>query len=79
MFDKVCAFTGQHVDDRQFNHGVATGLLTHGGTSHIDQYLSSERRVVDAHIEFKTLVLSLSTYTFAHKMYAMTHIANSIH
>ena len=74
MFDKVGAITRQHVDDRNLHHRVATGLQTHRGTCYIHQYLTCEGRVVDAHIELQTLVLSLTADTLTYKVHAMTHI-----
>ena len=50
----------EHVDDWNLWHGVATWLETEGSTGHIDQYLSGEGWVVDAHVELEALVLSLA-------------------
>lgn len=79
MLYQVGALTRQHVDDRNLNHRVATRLLTHGGTSHIDQYLSRQSGVVDTHIELETLVLRLTTHALADQVDTMTHILHGIH
>ena len=60
MTNQVFTVTRQYVDDRNFNHRVATGLLKHRGTSHVYQHLTSQGGVVDAHVELQTLVLGLS-------------------
>ena len=60
MTDNLLAVASEHVDNGYLGHGVATGLQTHGCASHIDKHLGGEGRVVDAHIELETLVLSLA-------------------
>ena len=82
MAYQILAIARQHIDNRNLNHGVATRLLMHGSTSHVDQHLTCQSGVVDAHIELQTLVLGFSTHTLAHQMYTMTHvthIVNALH
>jgi hypothetical protein len=43
----------QQVDERDFNHCVATGGLTHCGTCTAHKNLGCERGVVDAHVELE--------------------------
>ena len=50
----------QHVDNWNLWHGVATWLETERSTSYVNQYLSGEGWVVDAHVELETLVLGLA-------------------
>ena len=66
--------TWQHIDDRNLWHGVATWLETEGCTSHVNQDLSGEGRVVDAHGELAALVLSLARYTLANEVHTVTHL-----
>ena len=78
MLDEVCAFAGEHVDDGNFHHRVAAGLQTHGSTGNVDEHLSCQGGVVDAHVELQTLVLCLTADTFADKVHAVTHVADVI-
>ena len=64
----------EHVDHWNLWHGVATWLQTEGCASHVNQNLSGEGRVVDAHVELEALVLSLAGYTLANEVHTMTHI-----
>ena len=75
MLDKVSTITWEHIDHRNLDHCVATWLQAHGSTSHVNQYLTREGGVVDAHIELETLILCLSANTLAYKVYTMAHIA----
>ena len=56
VLDEVFTLTRQHVDDGNLNHCVAAGLQTHGGTGHIDQYLTADVRDLD----FLPLTFSLT-------------------
>ena len=76
--DNFLASAGEHVDDWNLGHGVAAWLQTEGGASHVDQYLSSESRVVDAHVELETLVLSLARNALANEVYTMAHVLDII-
>ena len=76
--DKFLASAGEHVDDWNLWHGVAAWLQTEGGASHVDQYLSSESRVVDAHVELETLVLSLARNALANEVHTMAHVFDII-
>ena len=67
MLNKVGTVTRQHINDRNLYHCVASGLQTHRGTSNVYQNLTSECRVVNAHVEFQTLVLSLTAHTLAYQ------------
>ena len=51
MADEVLTVARQHVDDGNLDHRVAAGLETHGGASHVDEHLTGEGGVVDAHVE----------------------------
>ena len=79
MFDEVGTIAGEHIDHRNLNHGVASGLETHRGASHVDEYLTREGRVVNAHVELQALVLSLAAYALTNEVHTMTHIANIIY
>ena len=76
--DNFLASAGEHVDDWNLGHGVAAWLQTEGGASHVDQYLSSESRVVDAHVELETLVLSLARNALANEVHTMAHVLDII-
>ena len=78
VLDEVGTVAWQHVDDRNLDHGVATWLQAHRGTSYVDQHLTSQCRVVNLHVELHALVLGLTADTLADKVYAMSHIANVI-
>ena len=78
MFDKVCTLAWEHVDDGDFDHGVAAGLQTHRGTGYVDEHLTCEGGVVDGHVELQTLVLRLSADTLAHEVHTVTHVAHVI-
>ena len=65
MRDELLAVAFKIVNHRNLNHGVATGLLAHRGTGNIDEYLTGEGGVVDAHVELQSLVLCLTAYTLA--------------
>ena len=60
--DDVLAVAGEVVDDGNLNHRVATWLLAHGGTSHIDEHLSREGRIVNLHVELEELVVGFATH-----------------
>jgi hypothetical protein len=79
VFDEVGTIAGEHIDHRNLNHGVASGLETHRGASHVNQNLTREGRVVDAHVELQALVLSLAAHTLANEIHTMTHVANIIY
>ena len=51
MLDEVGTVAREHVDDGNLDHRVAAGLEAHGGTGNVDQDLTCEGGVVDAHIE----------------------------
>ena len=68
----------QHIDNWNLWHGVAAWLQTEGGASHVDQYLSSESRVVDAHVELETLILSLARNALANEVHTMAHVLDII-
>ena len=57
MLNQFGAVAGKQVDDGDFNHCVAAGLLAQRGAGDIDEHLGGERGVVDLHIELETLVL----------------------
>ena len=78
MLDEVCTITGEHVDDRNFDHRVAARLQSHGGTGYVDEYLTRQGGVVDTHVELQTLVLRLAADTLADEVYAVTHITHII-
>ena len=78
MFDEVGTIAREHVDNGNLDHGVASGLQTHRGTGHVDQHLTCESRVVDAHVKLQTLVLGLTTDTLAHEVHTMTHVAHVV-
>ena len=78
MLDEVGTVAGQHVDNRNLDHGVTAGLQAHRGTGYIDQYLSGEGWVVDLHVELEALVLSLSADALAYEVYAVAHVANIV-
>lgn len=40
VLHEVGAIAGEHVDDGNLNHGVAAGLLAHGGAGYVDEYLT---------------------------------------
>ena len=65
MLNQVSTIARQHVDDGYLDHRVATRLQAHGGTGHVDQYLTREGGVVNAHIELQALVLGLAADAFA--------------
>ena len=65
MRDEFLAVAFEIVNYGNLDHGVATGLLAHGGASHIDEYLTSEGGVVDAHVELQSLVLCLTANALA--------------
>ena len=79
VLDEVGAFAGQHVDDGNLDHGVAAGLLAQAGAGHVDEHLSCESGVVDAHVELQTLVLGFSADALAHEVYAVAHVAYGIY
>lgn len=79
MADDVLALAGEHVDDGQLNHGVAAGLLTHGGTGHVNEYLGGQGGVVNLHVELEELVVGLSTDTLAHEVDAVADIVEGVH
>ena len=76
--DEVLLVAWEHVDDRDFNHGVGSWLLLHGCTCHVDEDLCGEGRVVDFHVEFEQLIVSLATDTLANKVNSMTNIVEGI-
>ena len=57
MLDEVGAVAGEHVDNGNLYHGVAAGLEAHRGAGYVNQYLTGEGGVVNAHVELQTLVL----------------------
>ena len=79
MFHEVSPLAGEHIDDGNLNHRVASGLLAHGGTGHVDQHLTGEGGIVDAHVELQSLVLRLSTYALADQIHTVAHIADGIY
>ena len=64
----------QQVDERDFNHCVATGGLTHCGTCTAHKNLGCERGVVYSHIELEQLVLCHSRHALACEVHAVTHV-----
>ena len=78
MFYQVGALAGQHVDDGNLNHRIASGLQAHGGASHIDQHLTGQGGVVDLHVELQALVLGLTRDTLAHQVHTMSHVAHIV-
>ena len=64
----------EHVDDGNLYHRVGTGLLAHGGAGYIDQYLTGEGGIVDAHVELEELVLGGARYALASEVHAVAHI-----
>lgn len=79
VLHEVGAVAGEHVDDGNLNHGVAAGLLAHGGAGYVDEYLTGEGGVVDAHVELQTLVLGLAADAFAHEVDTVAHVADGIY
>lgn len=51
VLDEVGTVAGEHIDDGYLDHCVAARLQAHGGTGYVDEYLASEGRIVDAHVE----------------------------
>ena len=78
MLDEVGTVAREHVDNGNLDHGVASGLQTHRGASHVNQYLTRKGGVVDLHVELKTLVLGLTANTLAHQVNTMAHVANIV-
>ena len=68
----------EHIDDRDFNHGVGSWLLLHGCTCHVDEDLCGEGRVVDFHVEFEQLIVSLATDTLANEVHAMADVVERV-
>ena len=66
--------TAQQVDERNFNHCVATWSLAHCGTCTANKHLGCQRGVVDAHIELEQLILCCTRNTLAGEVHAVTHI-----
>ena len=69
----------QQVDERYFNHCVATGCLTHCGTCTTHKNLGCERGIVDAHVELEQLVLCHSRNTLACEIHTMSHVKQVVH
>ena len=65
MRDELLAVAFEIVNHRNLDHGVATGLLAHGCAGHVDEHLTGEGGVVDAHVELQSLVLCLAAHTLA--------------
>ena len=78
MAYQLLAVAGQKVDYGDFNHGVASGLLTHRCACNVYEHLTCQGRVVDAHVELHALVLSLSANALAHEVYAVAHVLHSV-
>ena len=78
MLDEVCAFAGEHVDDGNLYHRIAAGLQAHRGTGYVDEYLTCEGGVVDAHVELQTLVLGLAADTLADEVHAVAHVTDVV-
>ena len=78
MTDKFLTTAGKHVDNRNLNHCVASWLLAHRSAGYVNENLSGECRVVDAHVELHALVLCLSAYALANKVYTVSHVANLV-
>ena len=79
MSNPLFTVARQEVDDRDFHHRVAAGLLTHGSTCHAHQHLCSQCGIIDAHIELEELVLRLAGDTLPCQVHAMSHIEQCIH
>lgn len=79
MGDNLLAITGQEVDDGDLDHGIAAGLLVHGGAGHADEDLTREGGVVDAHVELEKLVLRRAAHAFARQVDAMPHVDDVVH
>ena len=78
MLDEIGTVTREHVDDGNLDHRVAAGLLAHRSTGHVDEHLTREGRIVDAHVELQTLVLRLAADTLADEVHTMTHVAHIV-
>ena len=78
MADEILLVTLEHVDDGNLDHRVASGLLAHGSAGHVDEYLTGEGRIVDAHVELQALVLRLSAHALPDQIDAMAHVAHVV-
>ena len=78
MGHELFAVTGEKVDDRDFDHGIGSGLQAHGSAGSADEYLCGQSRVVDAHAELKALVLSAARHSFACHVHSVAHVLDLI-
>ena len=66
-FDQTFGVSREEVDGGEFYHGlgtvVAAGFETESCTGTGDHHLTGEGRIIDCHIELKTLIMSLSRHT----------------
>ena len=77
--DPLFAVARKEVDDGDFYHGVAPRLLLHGSACHAHNYLCSQCRIVDAHIELEQLILRFTGNSLASQIYTVSHIEQCVY
>ena len=73
------AFAVQKVDNRNFYHCIASGLLFHCRTCSAYKHLSCKGGVIYAHVKLEKLVLCSTRYSFACKVYAVSHVKKLVY
>lgn len=79
MGNQFLTVAAQQINYRNFNHGITSGLLFHGGACHANQHLRGKSRIINLHVKLEQLIVSLARYPFANQVNAMTHVVQIVH
>ena len=72
MGNQFLTVAAQQINYRNFDHGITSGLLFHGGACHANQHLRGKSRIINLHVKLEQLIVSLARYPFANQVNAMT-------
>ena len=76
MRNQFLTVAAQQINYRNFNHGITSGLLFHGGTCHANQHLCGKSRIINLHVKLEQLIMGLARYPFTNQVNAMTASAS---
>ena len=79
MGNQFLTVAAQQINYRNFDHGITSGLLFHGGACHANQHLRGKSRIINLHVKLEQLIVSLARYPFANQVNAMTYVVQIVH
>ena len=53
MGNQFLTVAAQQINYRNFDHGITSGLLFHGGACHANQHLRGKSRIINLHVKLR--------------------------